>query len=174
MLKYILPLCVLLLICVGAKTGAASKPDNLVLMSLTETTQIDTQITADAATGGLKISTAWPTVIALTKQDISSRKIEDMVLDYSAKVKTKDLKGVAFLEMWVHFPDDSAYFARGRENTIKNTTDWTTLSTAFHLQKGQIPNAVTLNLVINGKGTVWIDQVNLVPKSHDVYHQRAE
>jgi hypothetical protein len=29
------------------------------------------------------------------------------------------------------------------------------------LQKGQNPDKVTLNLIINGKGTVWIDNIVL-------------
>ena len=29
------------------------------------------------------------------------------------------------------------------------------------VQKGQKPNKVTLNIVINGKGTVWIDDIVL-------------
>jgi hypothetical protein len=31
----------------------------------------------------------------------------------------------------------------------------------FRFQKGQRPDKVTLNLAINGKGTVWIDDIVL-------------
>ena len=35
------------------------------------------------------------------------------------------------------------------------------MQTPFLLQPGQKPGKVTLNLVVNGKGTVWIDDVVL-------------
>jgi len=38
---------------------------------------------------------------------------------------------------------------------------WKTLQTPFLFQKGQRPDKVTLNIVINGKGTVWINDIVL-------------
>jgi hypothetical protein len=40
-------------------------------------------------------------------------------------------------------------------------TDWKIIQTPFLFQKGQRRDKVTLNLVINGKGTVWIDDIVL-------------
>jgi hypothetical protein len=40
--------------------------------------------------------------------------------------------------------------------------DWSTLQTPFFLQPGQSAKMVTLNIVINGKGTVWVDDVHLL------------
>ena len=42
---------------------------------------------------------------------------------------------------------------------ITGKSDWETIQTPFLFQKGQKPKKVTLNLVINGQGTVWIDDV---------------
>lgn len=39
---------------------------------------------------------------------------------------------------------------------------WTTVETPFFLQKGQNPDNIKLNLVVNGKGTVWIDDIKLI------------
>jgi hypothetical protein len=44
---------------------------------------------------------------------------------------------------------------------VSQKTDWKTIQTPFMFQKGQKPEKVTLNLIINGKGTVWIDDVVL-------------
>jgi len=33
---------------------------------------------------------------------------------------------------------------------------------ALFFKKGENPDNVTLNLVINGKGTVWIDDIHLI------------
>jgi hypothetical protein len=44
---------------------------------------------------------------------------------------------------------------------VKQKTDWKIIQTPFLFQKGQKPDKVTLTLVINGKGTVWIDNIIL-------------
>ncbi|MCH7556135.1 MAG: hypothetical protein IIB56_01620 [Planctomycetes bacterium] len=47
-------------------------------------------------------------------------------------------------------------------NPLTGTTDWTTEKIPFLLKKGQNPDNVKLNLVIDGKGTVWIDDIRLL------------
>ena len=44
---------------------------------------------------------------------------------------------------------------------MKDKSDWKTVQTPFIFQKGQKPDKVTLNVVINGIGTVWVDDVVL-------------
>jgi hypothetical protein len=78
---------------------------------------------------------------------------------YKAKVKS-DLDGSAFLEMWVQV-GSGQYFSKGMNDPVSQKTDWKVIQTPFFFQKGQRPGKVTLNLVINGKGTVWIDDVVL-------------
>ena len=46
-------------------------------------------------------------------------------------------------------------------DAVSQKSDWKTIQTPFMFQKGQKPDKVTLNLVINGKGTVWIDDIVL-------------
>jgi len=79
---------------------------------------------------------------------------------YKAKVKS-DLDGSAFLEMWVHV-GGGRYFSRGMNDVVSQKTDWKLIQTPFIFQKGQRPDKVTLNLVINGKGAVWIDDIVLI------------
>lgn len=45
---------------------------------------------------------------------------------------------------------------------LSGTTDWTTQETEFFLKAGENPDNVKLNLVINGSGTVWIDEIRLL------------
>jgi hypothetical protein len=40
-------------------------------------------------------------------------------------------------------------------------SEWKTIRTPFIFQKGQKPEKVILNLVINGMGTLWIDEIIL-------------
>ena len=54
------------------------------------------------------------------------------------------------------------FFSRGLQSPLTGTTNWTTEETPFLLKKGEKPDLVKLNLVINGKGTAWIDDVLLL------------
>lgn len=121
--------------------------------------QIDTVISKDGQ-GSLKIGAAEPTVIRLFETgDID---IEDARLIYQAKVRTEGVQGQVFLEMWCHFPGKGEFFSRGLQNPVSGTTEWTSVETPFFLQKGENPDNVKLNLVINGTGTVWIDDIRLI------------
>jgi hypothetical protein len=118
--------------------------------------EADTKVKAEGASS-LKITTQWPTTVSLA--EVAGPDIENAILGYSAKVKS-ELDGTAFLEMWVHL-GGGQFFSKGMNDVVSQKTDWKTIKTPFTFQKGQKPEKVTLNLVINGKGTVWIDDIVL-------------
>jgi len=120
------------------------------------TIQTDTQVKAEGK-GSIRITTQWPTTICLG--EVKGLDIEGAKLVYKAKVKS-DLEGTAFLEMWAHV-GGGQYFSRGMNDVAKQKTDWKIIQTPFLFEKGQKPDKVTLNVVINGKGTVWIDDIVL-------------
>ena len=121
--------------------------------------QIDNVISKDGK-GSLKITAAEPTVIRLFETgDID---IENARLIYQAKIRTEGVQGQVFLEMWCHFPGKGEFFSRGLQGPVSGTTEWTSVETPFFLQKGENPDNVKLNLVINGTGTVWIDDIRLI------------
>ena len=107
--------------------------------------------------GSIKITTKWPTTICL--EEVVGPNVTNAMLVYQAKVKT-DLEGLAFLELWAQIADGQ-YFSRGMNNPIAGQSDWKLIQTPFVFREGQKPDKVTLNLVINGKGTVWVDDVRL-------------
>jgi hypothetical protein len=118
--------------------------------------QTDTLVKAEGK-GSVKITTHWPTTVCLG--EVSGLQVENATLVYKSKVKS-DLNGSAYLEMWAHL-NGGQYFSRGTNDMVSQKTDWKTIQTPFTFQKGQKPDKVTLNLVINGTGTVWIDDVVL-------------
>jgi hypothetical protein len=118
--------------------------------------QTDTQVKAEGK-GSIKITTQWPTTICLG--EVTGLNIEGAKLVYRARVKS-DLDGMAFLELWAHV-GGGQYFSKGMNDVVSQKTDWKTIQTPFLFQKGQKPDKVTLNVVINGKGTLWIDDVVL-------------
>ncbi|HYA88452.1 MAG TPA: hypothetical protein VEI57_15460 [Nitrospirota bacterium] len=120
------------------------------------TIQTDIHVKAEGK-ASIKITARWPTTICLG--EVSGLDVENAKLLYKAKVKS-DLDGTAFLEMWAHV-GGGQYFSRGMNDAVSQKTDWKIIQTPFLFQKGQKPDKVTLNLVISGKGTVWIDDIVL-------------
>lgn len=120
---------------------------------------IDRQISSDG-NGSLRIETIETTTVRLFETgDID---IEDARLIYQARVRTENVEGQVYLEMWCHIAGVGDAFSRGLATPLTGTTEWTTEEIPFFLKKGENPDNVKLNLVINGKGTVWIDDIRLL------------
>jgi hypothetical protein len=120
---------------------------------------IDEEIKAQGK-GSLRISAPVSTVVELfEKKDVDAT---DVKLVYSARLRTEDLKGKAYLEMLIFFPDGRKNFSRSLKSALSGTSGWKEESVSFPLEKGLKPSAVKLGLVIDGTGTVWVDDVKLV------------
>jgi hypothetical protein len=133
--------------------------DNLQGIITRSDVQIDEQISSDG-NGSLRIIAIQPKVVRLFEAgDVD---IENARLIYQAKVRTQNVEGQVYLEMWCHFPGKGEFFSRGLQTPLTGTNEWTTEETPFFLKKGENPDSVKLNLVINGKGTVWIDDIRLL------------
>jgi len=120
---------------------------------------IDKQISSDG-NGSLRIEAAKPVTIRLF--ETGEINIENARLIYQAKVRTENVEGQVYLEMWCHFPGKGEYFSKGLMNPLSGTNDWTSAETPFFLKKAESPDNVKLNLVVDGKGTVWIDDIRLL------------
>jgi len=119
---------------------------------------IDKEITSDG-NGSLRITANQPTTIRLYETgDID---VENARLTYQAQVRTEGIQGKVYLEMWCQFTGKGEFFSRDLSSPLSGTTAWSTQETAFFLKKGENPDNVKINLVIEGKGTVWIDDVHL-------------
>lgn len=120
--------------------------------------QLDKTISSDG-NGSIKIETAGPVVIQL--YNINDVHVDDTQLIYEAKIKSENVNGQAYLEMWCVFKDKGEYFSRGFDSAIAGTTDWQTIKTVFLLRKNEMPEQIKLNVVVNGVGTIWIDDIRL-------------
>lgn len=120
--------------------------------------QLDKNI-SDDGNGSIKIETDKPMVIQLYL--INDVKVDDTQIVYEANVKSENLKGQAYLEMWYVSKDKGEFFSRGFDSVISGTTDWKTIRTVFNLKKGETPDKIKLNVVVNGVGTIWIDDIHL-------------
>ena len=110
--------------------------------------------------GSLRLESGQTTSFPLFELDDID--IENARLIYRAKLRTENVKGKVYLEMWCVFPGMGEFFSRALQAPLTGTTEWTTQETPFFLQPGQNPDRVILNLILEGEGTVWIDDVVLV------------
>jgi hypothetical protein len=132
--------------------------DNLDGLITLSNVAIDKGVSTDN-NGSLKISMSAPSTINLF--EVNDIAIDDARLIYQAKVRCENLDGQAYLEMWCHFPGMGEYFSRGLQSPVSGIMNWTTVETPFFLKKGQKPDIIKLNLVVAGKGDVWIDDIRL-------------
>ena len=120
--------------------------------------ELDREISKDGK-GSLKITSTEPTIIKLYETgDIN---IENARMIYEAKIKTENIEGKVFLEIWCHFEGKGEYFSRNLQSFLSGTNDWSSQETVFFLKKGENPDNIKLNLVIEGTGTAWIDEIKL-------------
>jgi len=94
--------------------------------------------------------------------EVTDIDLEDARLIYRAKIRTNGVQGKVYLEMWCQFGGKGEYFSRDLETPVTGTTDWSSEETFFLLEKGQNPDVVKLNLVVEGSGRIWIDDVQLL------------
>ena len=137
-----------------------------IKLALDDASALGTTVSTDTTVkqegnGSIRISTIWPTTICLG--EVQALDVENARIVYQARVKSEKLEGTAFLEIWCHV-GEGQYFSRGMKSTVTGTMDWRTLQAPFFLQPGQRAKKATLNIVINGKGTVWVDDVHLLKK----------
>jgi len=141
---------------------ASAHAEELTKLNLDDASAIGLTIETDAEVktegeASVKINTVGPVTVCLG--EAKGLDIDDAKLLYQAKVKS-DLQGYALLEMWVEV-NGGRFFSRGMNSVIMNKSDWKTLQAPFLLQEGQKATRVVFNLVISGKGTVWVDDIVL-------------
>jgi hypothetical protein len=153
---------------VGCSNQQKAQPEVLTIASFpieSREAVVDTSmVTFDPAVsydgnGSLSVTTEEP--ITVTLYDLGDMDLENVELDYAAEVKCEDVDGQVFIEMVCVFPEKGDFFSRALGSELSGTTDWTLQETPFYLQVGENPGNVLLNLVINGSGTAWIDDIRV-------------
>ena len=93
--------------------------------------------------------------------EVEKPEAEQCLVTYRAKLKTENLTGKAYLEMWCRFPGKGEFFSRGLDNAVAGPNEWVPCQTPFFLKAGEKPDLVRLNLVVEGRGKVWIKDITL-------------
>lgn len=157
--------CVCMALCWGcAKEPASSElahfpMDGVAGVLTREGVEFDKDVSTDQH-GSLRISASERRTIPL--YETGDLHVEDARLVYQAKLRSRDVEGKAYLEMVCHFPNKGDYFSRALNVALSGTTGWTAQATPFSLKPGENPDNIKLNLVIEGPGVVWIDDMRLI------------
>lgn len=88
--------------------------------------------------------------------------VEQCLLTYRAELKTDGLNGRAFLEMWCRLPSRGEFFSKGHQQAVSGTADWARYEIPFYLKEGERPDLIKLNLAVEGTGTVWLRNIELL------------
>ena len=123
--------------------------------------EFDKYISADG-NGSARFFTNRPKKTVIRLFQTGPIGIDNCILIYSAQLKSELEDGRAYLEMWCDIPGKGEFFSRGLAQPITGQANWITAQTPFRLEAGQSPADVKLNLVIEGAGTVWIDDIKLL------------
>jgi hypothetical protein len=94
--------------------------------------------------------------------EVADPDVENCRVTYRAAMKSEGLKGRAYLEMWCRLPGRGEFFSRGLNQPLKGSTDWASYEIPFRLKKGQRPDLIKLNLAVEGRGKVWIKDIELL------------
>ena len=103
------------------------------------------------------------TVVRLADVAVEAPRLPRMA--YRAKLRGENVTGRAYLEMWVRVKkggvDQGEFFSRALHSQLAGTSGWSTHEASFSLQPDEEPTRAKLNVVIEGAGTVWVDDVTL-------------
>jgi hypothetical protein len=94
--------------------------------------------------------------------EIQEPQVEQCVLTYRARMKSDALAGRAYLEMWCRLPGRGEFFSKGLHQTVTGTTDWAWYEIPFYLKQGQRPDLIKLSVVVEGRGKVWLKDLQLL------------
>jgi hypothetical protein len=125
----------------------------------------DPVITQDGVSideGAWRIESAGTRTVRLFELPVPQPGVEQCMVTYRSQIKTSDVQGKAYLEMWCRFPGRGEFFSRGLNQVASGTTGWASYETPFYLKRGQAPDLLKLNVVIEGPGTVWMRDVEVL------------
>ena len=134
--------------------------NSLEELATSEGVAIDTAVTTDGV-GSVRVDATEP--ITITLLELTDLDAQNTTLTFEARLRSQDLEGMAHLEMEVYLPEqEEPIRTPGLGRLVRGTTEWGVATTSFYFQPGQQPEAVRLNLVVDGAGTVWVDEVRLL------------
>jgi hypothetical protein len=121
-------------------------------------------VTLDGAVGRdghgvIRIDSTGPATIRLA--EVRPKDAEAVTLIYRGHLRTQNLRGRAYLEMWCDIAGKGEFFSKSLSTAVTGTEDWVSQQTEFFVEKGQPVQAIRLNVFVEGVGIVWIGPILL-------------
>src|SRR5215204_3168733 len=82
--------------------------------------------------------------------EVENPAVEHCLLTYRAELKAEDLQG------------RGEFFSKGYKQAVSGTVDWARYEIPFFLERDRRPDLIKLNVVVEGPGTVWLRNVELL------------
>jgi hypothetical protein len=119
-----------------------------------------TGVTLDTEHGrGLRIDANHQGTIRLV--DVRPHAAEGIELVFRGHLRSRGLSGRAYFEMRCSVPGKGEHSARGLKQAVTGTTDWVQQATPLVLERGERCEIVQLNVVVEGAGVVWVENIGL-------------
>jgi hypothetical protein len=110
--------------------------------------------------GSLRVRTDSAAVVPIV--DVPALDLDDTTILCDAKIRARELEGLAYLEIRCSLGERGDFYSRGLRSPLTGSQGWKSQQVRFHLRRGEVPSALRLSLVLTGPGTVWIDDVRLL------------
>jgi len=136
--------------------------ENLEGLQAQSGVELDTQVSHDGH-GSWRITADDPQVVKLVK--VTKINLTQPQLRSTAWVRTDQGTGYVYFEVRCRFANNET-FARTLGQSLSSPPKWKQMNTQLTFKQSQKPTSIELNLIINGQGTVWVDDVHLFQASH--------
>ncbi len=132
--------------------------------------------------GGVVLAGAGPggaTVLELRATGSRAMSVHLVAIDHppvagpgyvvAGQVRYEGVEGQGYLEMWTVFPDGQRFFSRtlaprGPLAALHGESSWRRFELPFDLSgASQAPSRLEINLVLPGRGTVWLGPIQVQP-----------
>jgi len=116
----------------------------------------------------LKVDNAQAQARTATVLTIDNPGVTSFVYAITGQVRCEGVEGKGHLEMWSHLPGRGPFFTkaladRGPMQCLQGSSKWRRFVLPFNLGKEAIrPNKLVLNVVLPGRGTVYLGPLSLV------------
>lgn len=157
---YRLQFCMILLLAIISSSLWAEEISSVALDSLKGVSPLIELDSAEKIEGSSSIKITAETPCRVTIGQFAGLNYENFTLRTNVKVKTRMESGTVLLETLVKVKG-GVYFSRAMDQKLSGDTDWKEVFTNFFFKAGESPEEVTVNLIIDGKGVIWADDLKV-------------
>jgi hypothetical protein len=124
-----------------------------------ENVAFDREESADGG-GSLRAEAGRPRTVRLYELR-DPHGLEGRLIVLTARLKSVGMRGGAFPELWIHAEGRNEVQVRNPVAAVGKTRDWTPVRLEYRCERGERPDLLRVNLVLDGIGRAWIDDIRI-------------